>query len=75
MNCPVCGVSAEEIPSSFDGKGIRCPNCGDYDIAGSANDPGQFRDLALEQRIAALGNAKRSAQQRGTRPMITTFSR
>jgi hypothetical protein len=73
VDCPVCGCRAEDIPNTFDGKSIRCANCGEYDIAGSVYDPGEFQRLEIEQRRAALEKAKRSAQQ-GKRPMITTYS-
>jgi len=34
MNCPICGAVAENITTSgFDGLGVRCHNCKDFDVA------------------------------------------
>jgi hypothetical protein len=74
MKCPVCGDAAEEIRTTFDGKSIRCPQCGEYDISGTLFDSGDFQKLGTEERRAALAKAKRTAQP-GKRPMITTYSR
>ena len=53
LNCPVCVACAEGItPYTFDGKSIRCANCGEYDISGSVFDPGTFQKLEPEQRRA-----------------------
>jgi hypothetical protein len=37
MQCPICGAVAENITrGDYDGLSIRCHNCGDFDVAGSA---------------------------------------
>ena len=34
MDCPICGAVAENITSpGFDGLGVRCHNCKDFDVA------------------------------------------
>jgi len=74
MKCPVCdSPNAEDTPNTLDGKSVRCPRCGEYDISGSVYDPGEFQNLDLERRGAALEKAKRFAAS-GKRPMITTSS-
>jgi rRNA maturation protein Nop10 len=40
MECPICGGPAEDMPNTIDGKSIRCPSCGDYDISGTVYDTG-----------------------------------
>ena len=73
MDCPVCGATAEDItPHTFDGKSVRCPTCGDYDISGSVWDPGKFQLLDSEQRLDALNKVKRFAQP-DKRPIILTY--
>jgi hypothetical protein len=73
MNCLVCDTPSENIPNAIYGKSIRCANCGDYDIFGSASDLGQFQKLGVDQRLAALERAKQ--RERGcNRPVITTYS-
>ena len=73
MNCPICGALAEDLPNTIDGKSIRCPDCGEYDISGTVYDTGTLQNLERDQRRSALAKAKRSAQP-GQRPMITTNS-
>lgn len=73
MDCPVCGTKAEDITvQTFDGKTVRCPNCGDYDISGSVYDAGALQRREPEERRGALDKAKRSAHP-GKRPMITSY--
>jgi hypothetical protein len=73
MDCPICGAAAEDVPNTIDGKSIRCPSCGEYEISGTAYDTGALQKLEPEQRQAALAKAKRLAQP-GKRPMITSNS-
>jgi len=70
MKCPVCETGAEDITEhGFDGKSVRCPRCGDYDIAGSVYVPGDLIKLVAEGRLCALQKAKQIAK-RGERPVI-----
>jgi len=70
MKCPVCETESEDITEhSFDGKSVRCPSCGDYDIAGSVYVPGNLTKLEAEGRLRALQRARQFAK-RGERPMI-----
>jgi len=71
MDCPICGEPAEDIANTIDGKTVRCPSCGDYDISGTVYDTGALQRVELAQRLAILGRAKRLAQA-GERPMITS---
>ena len=71
MQCPICDGLAEELPNTIDGKSIRCPGCGDFDVSGTVYDAGLLEWLDPSDRDRALENAKRSAPQ-GHRPMITT---
>ena len=60
MLCPVCGAVAENITKAgFDGLGVRCRNCGDFDIAATALD--QFLRLQEPERVASLENARQLA--------------
>lgn len=70
MQCPVCGAVAEDITrGAHDGLVVRCHNCGDFEVAGSAlND---LLRLDGAGRAAALDKAKRFASA-GTRPIIST---
>jgi len=70
MKCPVCEAESEDITEhSFDGKSVRCPRCGDYDIAGSVYVPGNLIKLEAEGRLRALQRARQFAK-RGERPVI-----
>jgi len=70
VTCPVCEHSeAEDVTDGgYDGKQIRCPHCGRYDVAGSAL--AMLGDRTREHREAALAKAK--AFSRGPVPMIDT---
>jgi hypothetical protein len=71
MECPICGIEAEEInPPTFDAKSIRCREC-DYDISGFVWDMGLLKSLSREQRRAALGEARRGIGS--LRPRITSY--
>jgi hypothetical protein len=59
------------VPNTIDGKSIRCPSCGEYDVSGTAYDTGALQKLEPERRRAALAKAKSSAQP-GKRPLITS---
>jgi hypothetical protein len=73
MNCPVCGALAQDITvQTFDGKSIRCPACGDYDIVGTVYDSGIFERSEPAQRLRALDSAKKLAPE-GKRPVITSY--
>jgi hypothetical protein len=74
MNCPVCdNAAAEDItPHTFDGKSVRCPACGEYDIVGSVYDPGTLTHLVAFRRRAALDKATERAQP-NERPRITSY--
>jgi hypothetical protein len=73
MDCPVCGAAAQDITlQGFDGKSIRCPSCGDYDISGSLLAPGTFHRLDPELRLEALNKAKQFVIP-GKRPIILTY--
>lgn len=70
MKCPVCETEAEDITEhAFDGKSVRCPRCGDYDIAGSVYVPGDLIKLVAEGRLRALQRVKQIAK-RGERPVV-----
>ena len=73
MQCPICDGLAEELPNTIDGRVIRCPGCGDFDVSGTVYDAGLLERLDPADRDRALENAKRSAPQ-GKRPLITTHS-
>ena len=69
MQCPVCGAVAENITRpGFDGLGVRCPRCEDFDVTDSALN--QLLRCDADGRAGALEKAKRSAA-RGTRPSIS----
>lgn len=74
MDCPVCGLEAEDITvKTFDGITIRCKSCGDYDISGSVHNAGMLKNLEPEERLNALKRAKTFAEP-NRRPMITTYT-
>jgi len=54
MQCPVCGAVADNISPSSDGLAVRCLNCGEFDVAGSAVD-----DLL---RLDGVGRGSSSGQ-------------
>jgi predicted RNA-binding Zn-ribbon protein involved in translation (DUF1610 family) len=55
MNRSVCDTPSENLPNAIHGKSMRCPNCGDYDIFGSASDLDQFEKLGLDRRCTGKG--------------------
>jgi hypothetical protein len=58
---------------TFDGKSVRCPACGEYDISGTVYDTGELQKLEPGARRTALEKAKASAHP-GKRPMITSYA-
>ena len=72
MNCPICGAVAENITApGFDGLGVRCHNCKDFDVSGTVLD--KLLMMPFEERTAALERARRLAPN-GERPAINTTS-
>ena len=71
MQCPICGAIADNITRpDLDGLGVRCHNCGDFDVAERAlND---LLRLDGAERVAALDRAKRFAPA-AARPVINTL--
>ena len=53
MDCPVCGGTAEEIPTTIDGNSIHCPTCGEYDISSSVLATKSWQELEPEQHDAS----------------------
>lgn len=69
MKCPVDDAPAKDITKlDYDGRSVRCPSCGDYDIAGGYE--AKLAALDLEDRIRVLNKARAFATP-GTRPCIT----
>ena len=69
MQCLVCTGAATDITlAGIDGVVVRCPNCGDYQVADSALR--RFQTASLSERGAAFRKAK-SLKTTG-RPTITT---
>ena len=61
MKCPVCdGPAQDSTEPDFDGKSVKCDECGCYDITGTAMLP--FEKLSQEKRKDALHKAKRFAK-------------
>jgi hypothetical protein len=72
MDCPICGAVAENITSpGFDGLGVRCHNCKDFDVADAVLN--QLLRMDIEERTAALEKARRLAPP-GERPVINSIS-
>lgn len=71
MQCPICGAVAENIsPAGFDGLGVRCKNCGAYNVESEAL-PLLLRKQEPE-RVRVLDAVRsRSAD---TQPTITVAS-
>ena len=68
MQCPICGSVAEDItPPGYDGIGVRCRNCGEFDVSDSTLNELLRRDV--RQRTHALVKAKELAPA-GERPAI-----
>ena len=68
MQCPICGAVAEITSPDFDGVAVRCHNCGEFDVAGTAlND---LLRLDGTGRAAALDKAKTLRSSR-SRPSVT----
>lgn len=59
MQCPICeNNNADDITfTTFDGRMIRCPECGDYDISGTLLARQTLERLTISDRIAALQKA------------------
>lgn len=69
VQCPVCGAVAENISPDFDGLAVRCHNCGEFNVDGTAlND---LLRLDGAGRAAALEKAK-LRNSAGSRPTIRT---
>jgi hypothetical protein len=72
VNCPICGAVAENVSRpDFDGLGVRCHNCGDFEVAGTVLN--SLLRMEVEARTAALQKAKRLASV-GERPAINSVS-
>ena len=72
MDCPICGAVAENITSpGFDGLGVRCHNCKDFDVADAVLN--NLLRMDIEERTAALEKARRLAPP-GERPVINSTS-
>lgn len=70
MSCPICGAAAEDVSSGdFDGLQVRCPRCGDFEVAGDVLD--QLLRLDYDERVEALEKARRMAPE-GARPAINS---
>ena len=68
MKCPVCDGPAQDITEpGFDGKSVKCDECGRYNFTGTAMP--RFEKLSQEERKDALHKAKRFAKT-GLRPVI-----
>jgi hypothetical protein len=74
MDCPVCGTPAatDITPNTYDGKAVRCPACGEFDVVGSVYEPGALKALELNKRKDALDRARLQAIL-GYRPRITRY--
>jgi hypothetical protein len=69
MQCPICGSRADDVtPLGYDGIGVRCRNCGEFDVADSTLNELLRRHIA--ERVDALARAKERALT-GERPTIT----
>jgi hypothetical protein len=69
--CPICRRAAtNNSPPDFDGISVKCLECDDYEISGTAVD--ELMRLELAGRLDALQKAKRFALP-GTKPSITTI--
>ena len=73
MDCPICGAAAAEniTGPGFDGLGVRCRNCKDFDVADAVLN--QLLRMDIEERTAALEKARRLASP-GERPVINSAS-
>ena len=72
MQCLVCGEPAKDITApGFDGRSVRCRDCGDYDVAGGYDT--KLVELDLEDRWGVLRKARRFATG-GARPCISGTS-
>jgi hypothetical protein len=74
MQCPICENSdaADVTLTTFDGRMMRCPECGDYDISGTLLARQTLQSLPTSDRIAALQKARQRTKQ-GMRPMVLTY--
>ena len=74
MQCPICeNLNAEDVTfTTFDGRMIRCPECGEYDISGTLLARQPLQSLTVSDRIAALQKARLRTKQ-GMRPMVLTY--
>jgi hypothetical protein len=72
MQCLICEGSAQNITPTGgpDYVVVRCPGCGDFEVASSAL--GRLKELDRESREQSLRKAKRFAAT-GTRPIITSI--
>jgi hypothetical protein len=71
MQCRVCTGAAKDItPADYDGIAVRCPTCGDYEVAGGAA-LSRFKNASVYERADALKKAK-TFQGLAKRPTITT---
>lgn len=50
--CPICGEKANEFVNSqgFDGVRLECPNCGHFEITGTLQNMGAFKNLSQEEK-------------------------
>ena len=72
MECPVCEGPAKDIGApGFDGKVVRCPKCGDFEVVGSVEN--RLSALSPEGRRYALEKAIQFAAP-GKRAAITSYT-
>jgi uncharacterized Zn finger protein len=74
MQCPICENSeAEDVtPTTFDGRMIRCPDCGEFDLSGTLVARKTLLTLTRQERREALQRARRRTKE-GWRPILLTY--
>jgi hypothetical protein len=70
--CPICKSSAEEIEPGFDGKTLRCPRHGEFEVADTVFRVVDLMNADTRKWETALEAAAKKARP-GARPRILTY--
>jgi predicted RNA-binding Zn-ribbon protein involved in translation (DUF1610 family) len=73
MECPICGAIARALrATTFAGRKINCPSCGDYDVSRVVLENHILQSLDRAKRLEVLEQARRAASPT-SRPIITSY--
>jgi hypothetical protein len=73
MECPICAAPARSLRApNFDGRCIRCPGCGPFDVSREVLERHLLERLDKARRRDVLARAREDTPMR-QRPIITSY--